>query len=249
MALALPLVTTKADWAKPAVLLNPLAGDPTDADSHIGGPMLWPIDEPWPWCDGATHDPQSPGVPGADIAGVGMPFVGAVQLYRRDFPELPFPDGTDVLQVFLCTLHHDLDHSYGPDVRLVWRDSTTVVELIEVEPQPPLQEEIYTPTVNVLEPVRITEYAHPFDRPEELRDADWPETSSGTKIGGWTAWWQTGPIEFPCAECGTVLRQMLSLGTHEPSGDNVEWEFGREGNLNVFTCPRDVRHPVVLHVD
>ncbi|KOV82980.1 hypothetical protein ADL03_22795 [Nocardia sp. NRRL S-836] len=226
-----------------------MAGDPTDADSHIGGPVLWPIDEPWPWCDGTAHDRRSPGVPGADIAGVGMPFVGAVQLYRRDFPELPFPDGTDVLQVFLCTLHHDLDHAYGPDVRLVWRDSAAVVELIEEEPQPSLQEEIYTPTVTVLEPVRITEYARPFERPEELRDADWPETSSGTKIGGWTAWWQTGPIEFECAQCGTALRQMVSLGTHEPSGDNVEWEFGREGNLTIFTCPRDVRHPVLLHVD
>ncbi|WP_197288556.1 DUF1963 domain-containing protein [Nocardia sp. NRRL S-836] len=242
-------MSTKAEWARPAVLLNPLAGDPTDADSHIGGPVLWPIDEPWPWCDGTAHDRRSPGVPGADIAGVGMPFVGAVQLYRRDFPELPFPDGTDVLQVFLCTLHHDLDHAYGPDVRLVWRDSAAVVELIEEEPQPSLQEEIYTPTVTVLEPVRITEYARPFERPEELRDADWPETSSGTKIGGWTAWWQTGPIEFECAQCGTALRQMVSLGTHEPSGDNVEWEFGREGNLTIFTCPRDVRHPVLLHVD
>lgn len=204
--------------ARPAVLLNPLEGDPTDADSHIGGPMLWPIDEPWPRCD---HDSE--------------PFVGAVQLYRRDFPELPFPDGADVLQVFLCTLHHDLPHAHGPDVRLVWRDSTTVVELIEEEPEPSAQEEAYVPTVNVLEPIRYAEHES--------------KVSGGTKIGGFTPWWQSGPIEFECPECGAEQRQTLSLATHEPSGDDVEWEFGREGNLNVFTCAADVRHPVTVHVD
>jgi hypothetical protein len=218
-------VSIEDERARPAVLLNPLEGDPTDADSHIGGPVLWPIDEPWPHCDGATHDPASGG----------EPFVGAVQLYRRDFPELPFPDGTDLLQVFLCTLHHELPDVYGPDVRLVWRDSTTVFELIEEEPEPSVQEELYVPTVNVLEPIRFTEHE--------------TKTSGGTKIGGWTAWWQSGPFEFECPECGAAQRQMLALATHEPSGDDVEWEFGREGNLNVLTCEKDVRHPIRLHVD
>jgi hypothetical protein len=129
-------MAAEEDYGRPAVLLNPLEGDPTDADSHIGGPMLWPIDEPWPWCD-------------VD----GEPFVGAVQLYQRDFPELPFPEGTDLLQLFLCTLDHD---TRGPDVRLVWRDSSSVVELIEEEPQPSRQEELYVPTLNVFEPVRRT---------------------------------------------------------------------------------------------
>jgi hypothetical protein len=222
----------KQDWARPAVLLNPLEGDPTDADSHIGGPMLWPIDEPWPHCDSD-----------------GEPFVGAVQLYGRDFPELPFPDGTDLLQVFLCTLDHDVEHAYGPDVRLVWRDSSSVVELIEEEPQPSRQEELYVPTVNLLEPIRYVEYPKPVERPAELRDEEWPETSSGSKIGGWTAWYESGPLEFSCPSCGSVRRQTLSLATHEPSGDDVEWEFGSQGNLNVFLCSRDVRHPIKVHID
>ena len=46
-----------------------------------------------------------------------------------------------------------------------------------------------------------------------------------------------------------MQRQMLSLGTHEPSGDNVEWAFGRDGNLNIFTCPQDVQHPIRLWID
>ena len=47
-----------------------------------------------------------------------VPFVGALQFYRRDFPELPFPAGTDLLQVFLCTLEHtdDLGPGRAPGV-------------------------------------------------------------------------------------------------------------------------------------
>ncbi|MEV6239129.1 hypothetical protein [Lentzea sp. NPDC051838] len=204
-----------AEDARPAVLLNPLEGEPTDADSHIGGPLLWPIDDPWPVCS-------------VD----GEPFVGAVQLYQRDFPELPFPSGTDVVQVLLCALDHDAG---GPDVRLVWRDSSSVVELIEEEPDPSEVEERYVPTINVFEPIRYAE--HP------------DKVSGGTKIGGWTPWYDSGPFVFSCPECGSVQHQTLSLATHEPSGDDVEWEFGDEGNLNVFLCEKDVRHPIKVHID
>jgi hypothetical protein len=39
--------------------LHPRTGTPTIADSSIGGPLLWPADEPWPMCtDGAEHLPE-----------------------------------------------------------------------------------------------------------------------------------------------------------------------------------------------
>ena len=106
------------DWARPVVILNPAPGSPAVADSHIGGPMLWPADEPWPWCDGTTHSAYVH-VKAEDCEDVAVPFVGAVQLYRRDFPELPFPDGTDLLQVLLCPLHHR--ENGGPGMRFRWR--------------------------------------------------------------------------------------------------------------------------------
>ncbi|MBO3743025.1 hypothetical protein [Actinoplanes flavus] len=36
--------------------LHPRTGTPTSADSSVGGPLLWPADEPWPMCsDGDGH--------------------------------------------------------------------------------------------------------------------------------------------------------------------------------------------------
>ncbi|MEU6916813.1 hypothetical protein [Streptomyces olindensis] len=39
-----------APLARTAVRLHPRAGAPTTADSSVGGPLLWPADEPWPGC-------------------------------------------------------------------------------------------------------------------------------------------------------------------------------------------------------
>ncbi|MGW7609640.1 hypothetical protein ACWGKW_20670 [Streptomyces sp. NPDC054766] len=39
-----------APLARTAVRLHPRPGAPTAADSSIGGPLLWPVDEPWPTC-------------------------------------------------------------------------------------------------------------------------------------------------------------------------------------------------------
>ncbi|MCO6009269.1 hypothetical protein NE236_30290 [Actinoallomurus purpureus] len=39
-----------APHARPATLLRPTASTPGVRDSSIGGPLLWPADEPWPVC-------------------------------------------------------------------------------------------------------------------------------------------------------------------------------------------------------
>ncbi|MFV8050767.1 hypothetical protein [Mycobacterium sp. 48b] len=39
--------------SRPAVRLHPRRGEPSVADSSIGGPLLWPADEAWPTC--AAH--------------------------------------------------------------------------------------------------------------------------------------------------------------------------------------------------
>ncbi|MEU5155553.1 hypothetical protein [Glycomyces sp. NPDC021274] len=44
-----------AQYARPAARLHPRQGEPGVGDSSIGGPLLWPADEPWPTC-GLTHE-------------------------------------------------------------------------------------------------------------------------------------------------------------------------------------------------
>ncbi|MFC5954477.1 hypothetical protein ACFP51_08245 [Streptomyces pratens] len=44
-----------APLARTATRLHPRPGSPTAHDSSVGGPLLWPADEPWPHCD-EPHD-------------------------------------------------------------------------------------------------------------------------------------------------------------------------------------------------
>jgi hypothetical protein len=47
-----------APLARTATRLHPRPGSPTVHDSSVGGPLLWPADEPWPYCD-EPHDSRA----------------------------------------------------------------------------------------------------------------------------------------------------------------------------------------------
>jgi hypothetical protein len=42
--------------ARTAIRLHPRPGTPSVHDSSIGGPLLWPANEPWPRCNAEDHD-------------------------------------------------------------------------------------------------------------------------------------------------------------------------------------------------
>ncbi|MFD9451899.1 non-ribosomal peptide synthetase [Streptomyces sp. NPDC059985] len=48
-----------APLARTTTRLHPRPGAPTVHDSSVGGPLLWPADEPWPYCDvlDGPHEP------------------------------------------------------------------------------------------------------------------------------------------------------------------------------------------------
>lgn len=46
-------------FAATTVRLHPRRGKPGARDSSVSGPLLWPADEPWPWCT-APHEHDSP---------------------------------------------------------------------------------------------------------------------------------------------------------------------------------------------
>ncbi|WP_437066077.1 hypothetical protein [Streptomyces sp. enrichment culture] len=57
-----------APLARTATRLHPRPGAPTCRDSSVGGPLLWPADEPWPHCDGPhVVDGMNPALSPADV--------------------------------------------------------------------------------------------------------------------------------------------------------------------------------------
>ncbi|MBC9715077.1 hypothetical protein H9Y04_21225 [Streptomyces sp. TRM66268-LWL] len=44
-----------APLARTAIRLHPRPGAPSVRDSSVGGPLLWPADEPWPHCESTGH--------------------------------------------------------------------------------------------------------------------------------------------------------------------------------------------------
>ncbi|GAA3639142.1 hypothetical protein GCM10022267_27020 [Lentzea roselyniae] len=258
------------NMVRPVVRLHPAPGPAGPTDSHLGGPMLWPRHEPWPQCDGAGHR-GSLDLTDEQVRGLPTPFAAGVQLYRHDFPELPFPEGTDVLQVFLCPLVHD--GHWGPDIRLVWRAAGQVTDPLADQPVPVLVDPMYAFRPCVFNPCRANEYPMMCDVPRELlyelefAKADgfdhanhetWPCLGDATKIGGWTRWFASDPYDMDCPDCGATRVQLLALAAHEdectgcdqPTGGHVGWEFiGGSGALNVLVCPKDVHHTMKLQIE
>ncbi|MFR9722336.1 hypothetical protein ACL02R_03040 [Streptomyces sp. MS19] len=56
------IVPQLAPLARTATRLHPRPGSPSPRDSSVGGPLLWPADEPWPHCDG-PHEWDGVNVP------------------------------------------------------------------------------------------------------------------------------------------------------------------------------------------
>ncbi|WEH29167.1 hypothetical protein [Streptomyces sp. AM 3-1-1] len=52
-----------APLARTATRLHPRPGSPTLHDSSVGGPLLWPADEPWPHCDDPHPEEEAADVP------------------------------------------------------------------------------------------------------------------------------------------------------------------------------------------
>jgi hypothetical protein len=56
------LIPQLAPLARKATRLHPRPGSPSLHDSSVGGPLLWPADEPWPHCEGPHDSSAASGV-------------------------------------------------------------------------------------------------------------------------------------------------------------------------------------------
>ncbi|MEU9160258.1 hypothetical protein AB0D29_08245 [Streptomyces sp. NPDC048424] len=233
-----------------ATRLHPRAGAAGVRDSHIGGPMLWPADEPWPVCE-APHGRGAP-------AALPRPLLAVAQLYGRDVPDLPAgPDGGDLLQVFWCPFDAHGPTGAGMYVHLRWRRAAEVRQVLTEPPAPgPVGFDGYVPDPCVLHPEQVTEYpyielltgalgarveewedaqeeaAYEADESEADGDGDGDPVPSyqgdlsiapGWKAGGHAAWNLTGPGSMDCRACGSAMDLLLTIATQEWHSDGTSW--------------------------
>ncbi|MBC3841117.1 DUF1963 domain-containing protein [Streptacidiphilus sp. 4-A2] len=217
-------------FRREATRLHPRAGAPGPWESSVGGPLLWPAPEPWPYCE-----EEHPAVAFAAPEPGAKPLVPVVQLFARDVPDLPFPDGTDVLQVLWCPFdHHDV---YAPRPALRWRDSAACGPLPCPPPRPGDAPDDYVPGPCVIHPESIVEFPQ-WDLPEELhevleerfdqveKETGWSywyhlSVAPGIKTGGYPDWTQEAAWPL-CGGCGEPMRHLLTVGSAE--FDGASWQ-------------------------
>ncbi|MFE0421831.1 hypothetical protein [Streptomyces sp. NPDC058953] len=166
--------------------LHPRPGSPGVRDSSVGGPFLWPADEPWPVCT-APHDrttgprpadvrrersPHARALPPPESAAPAripyapdpgerapIPLLALAQLYGRDVPGLMGPDGRDLLQVLWCPFEAHGPRGHAFDVVLRWRRSAEVTDVLAPQPEPPVIGRAQgLPAPCVLDPERVVEH-------------------------------------------------------------------------------------------
>ncbi|MGW6414468.1 DUF1963 domain-containing protein [Streptomyces sp. NPDC055055] len=198
---------------KETVRLHPRVGRPTSRDSSVGGPLLWPVEEPWPVCP--EHE--------------GSPMVPVVQIHRGCVPDVvPFPADCDLLQVLWCPRKHSGHRWVLP--LLKWRSADAVGRVLETVPSPSDPVANYVPRPCVVHPDRVTEYPY-WDLPDALWDeleqpfldlaeeTGWDyqghlSTAPGTKLVGYPGWCQD-PDWPECAGCGRRMEHLLTVESTE----------------------------------
>jgi uncharacterized protein (TIGR02996 family) len=153
------LVPDLAPYARTTTRLHPhrATGTLPVWASKIGGRFLWPMTERWPSCDQCK----------VDLAPI-------VQLRKSDVPDIAFPPGTDLLQLYWCP--DEAAHGYQPAPQIWWRTETAVADPRTDDPDlsrfPRTSDwEGYTPFECAVYPERVVEYP----------DADELHQLAGTK--------------------------------------------------------------------
>ncbi|CAM5523272.1 hypothetical protein SAVIM338S_03980 [Streptomyces avidinii] len=266
-----------APLRREAVRLHPRAGDPTRHDSSVGGPLLWPADEPWPVCDEEHWEVES------DVRHeAAVPCVPVAQVFRADAPAVPYSPGTDLLQVLWCPFDHE-DCAPLPLVR--WRDSAAVGAALPAPPPHPGAPREHVPRPCAVRPEVVTEYPDAdLHQNRDLYDAlrnrlDQLERDTGLlyephlsvapgiKLGGYPgfcqgAWWPD------CAGCGQRMEHLLTVADHEYDGETWRtWlpvedegrvpgadavpglELGGGGGVYVFECRTCAGRPTAHYFD
>lgn len=221
-----------AGLGRMTTLLYPRAGNPGVHASSMGGPLLWPHDEEWQYCEAKDHY-KPLRQPVETVGPFGVALVPVLQLYARDFPDLEFPHGTDLLQVLWCPLLHPPSHAPLPYLR--WRRTSDIVmgRLLDRPPGPWVSDEECLPRPCEIHPTRALEYPG-RDLPQDVRKAIGPRSEEledtlgmsywdaavpmQTKVGGYPGWNQEP--DWPECVCGARMEHLLTVHSQEPFEGN-----------------------------
>lgn len=174
--------------------------------SKLGGSFLWPADEPWPTCE--DHKEA---------------YIGILQLRAKDFPEIEFPENSDLFQFLWCPI----DDSYDfPEFLVFWRNELKITNFLAEIPQPSHPNQNLVPNPCCLFPERVAEYPdiQEFNEIEEKDIITWDKknnyiyqsllsTAPGCKIGGYPNWIQD--LEIPICQCGNPMEHLLTIASSE----------------------------------
>ena len=180
-----------------------------------------------------------PSAPEPEPASEPAAMAPVLQLYRRDAPSLPFPEGADLLQLLWCPAEHAERLPALP--RIFWRSAAAV----EGPPAPPPRLNLtagawYVPRACAVHPEEVVEYPPVClldGDPEqglfgvlpaglETRIRRWDRTrlegytydllahAPGWKAGGWDWSAQEPDALVPCG-CGAPMRPLLETFVNE----------------------------------
>ncbi|RAY17272.1 hypothetical protein DPM19_00930 [Actinomadura craniellae] len=187
----------------------------------------------------AVVDRIHDGYPLRELPGGPLPMIPVAQLYARDVPDLPCPEGMDLLQVLWCPFP-DVENSSSA-MHLRWRRSADVTDVLRRPPEPAfVGGEDYVPFPCLLHPEQVTEYqvnpeTHPelaerfyrWIREQELNYDGDLSIAPGWKIGGWPARWTftdpPAPEYWRCEECGAPVDALLTIDSSEWDGASGSW--------------------------
>ncbi|MDI2128304.1 DUF1963 domain-containing protein [Yinghuangia seranimata] len=249
-----------APLAATSMRLHPRRGKPELRDSSVSGPLLWPADDPWPWCTDSPYEHDEPNA-----------YQPLLQVFARDAPTMFFPDGCDLLQLLWCPNEtcspegHPLAGCPRPLAR--WRASADVTDVLVSPPTPEVVSDEWFPCHPcVVSPEPVTEYPYIADLPQELQERIYAweptvdrsddegnyqyslSTVPGTKTGGHPNWAPIDP-RWPACSCGRRMTYLLTIDDGEGGATGTRWarqdydherETGHElmlkGGLLAFAC-------------
>ncbi len=166
-----------------------------------------------------------------DITEGPSPYIGFAQLTAVDFPEIPFPEGTDLVQVLFC----GMGHTEPEPARVYWRRAADITEILAEPPLPDIEDWMYrelVPWPCTLDPERVSEYPWPEQLPDDLRARlrawqpephEWffPKVyeevamAPGCKVGGCMSFSSTDMPRLECGTCHAPLFMLLQIYSHE----------------------------------